>query len=123
MGHPGASSIWAHSSDDSIGPNSCLDNGDNIWGAVQIIRDVGYPTLDKECMRPPISWDRSTQAAPRSRHNGGVNASFGDGSARFISDFIAVRQSIGANILLEDFSTWERITCSADGQVIGDNDY
>jgi hypothetical protein len=123
MGAPGASSIWAHSSDDSIGPNSCLDNGDNIWGAPLIIREVGYPKLDAECMRPPVSWDKSTQAAPRSRHIDGINAAMGDGSARFISDFIAVRQSIGENILLEDYSTWERITCSADGQVIGDSDY
>ncbi len=123
MGAPGASSIWAHSSDDSIGPNSCLDNGDNIWGAAQIVARVGYAKLDAECMRPPVSWDKSTQAAPRSRHIDGINAAFGDGSARFISDYIATRQSIGDDIQAEDFATWERITCSADGQVIGDSDY
>ena len=31
MGAPGASSIWAHASDDSKGPNSCIPNGDNLW--------------------------------------------------------------------------------------------
>jgi prepilin-type N-terminal cleavage/methylation domain-containing protein len=123
MGAPGASSIWAHSSDDSIGPNSCLEDGDNIWGAVQIISRVGYAKLDAECMRPPIGWDKSTQAAPRSRHIDGINAAFGDGSARFISDFIAIRQSIGDNIQIEHYSTWERITCSADGQVINDTEF
>ena len=128
MAAPGASSIWAHSSDDSVGPNSCYDSGDNIWGVDFIYRLVGRAKLEQECMTLPRSWNRSTQAAPRSRHIDGVNAAFGDGSARFISDFVSTRltdpnTAVGDNITLESFATWERIMAAQDAQVILDSDY
>lgn len=117
MGAPGASSIWAHSSDDSQGPNSCVPNGDNIFGAPEIIAEFGYQQLLAECMSVADSWNRSTQAAPRSLHAGGIQVGFADGSARFISDHIETRTG-GWNIEERYFGTWERLTSSADGQVI-----
>lgn len=117
MGAPGASSIWAHSSDDSKGPNSCIPDGDNIWGAPQIIAEVGYQVLLEQCMSVAAGWNFSTQAAPRSLHAGGIQVGFVDGSARFISDYIETRTG-GVNIEERYFGTWERLTSSADGQVI-----
>jgi prepilin-type N-terminal cleavage/methylation domain-containing protein/prepilin-type processing-associated H-X9-DG protein len=129
MSAPGASSIWAHSSDDSKGPNSCAPsgNGDNIWGAPQIYRVIRLAELRKQCMDVPISWNKSTQAAPRSTHEGGVNVAFVDGSVRFISDYIATRQGFNnfnpAVFDPTDFATWEQLTASADGLVIMDASY
>ena len=122
MGAPGASSIWAHASDDSKGPNSCTPNGDNIWGAKDIVAAVGEDRLLQECMLPPTGWDRSTQAAPRSRHLGGIHVAFVDGSASFISDFIETRLR-GWNIKLNAYGTWEKLTSSADGKLIDESRY
>lgn len=122
MGAPGASSIWAHGSDDSKGPNSCTPNGDNIWGSNDIIDAVGWETLLAECMSVPAGWDRSTQAAPRSVHPGGVHVGFADGSAGFISDFIETRTG-GWNIAERYLGTWERLTSSTDGKLIDPSRY
>jgi prepilin-type N-terminal cleavage/methylation domain-containing protein len=122
LGAPGASSIWAHSSDDSKGPNSCIPNGDNLWGAPAIVAAVGDATLRQECMSVAVNWDRSTQAAPRSTHPGGIQVGFVDGSGRFISDFIQTRTG-GWNIEERYFGTWERLTSSADEQVIDEGAY
>ena len=122
MGAPGASSIWAHSSDDSKGPNSCIPNGDNLWGAPAIVAAVGDAKLRRECMSVAANWNRSTQAAPRSRHPGGIQVGFVDGSARFISDFIETRTG-GWDIEERYFGTWERLTSSADGQVVDESGY
>jgi len=122
MGAPGASSIWAHASDDSNGPNSCGRNGDNIWGAKDIVAVVSAERLNQECMSVPVAWDRSTQAAPRSRHPGGVNVGFGDGSVKFITNNIQTRTG-GWNLMPQFFGTWERLTGSADGQSVADETY
>jgi prepilin-type processing-associated H-X9-DG protein len=73
-------------------------------------------------MSVPGSWDRSTQAAPRSMHPGGIQVGFVDGSGRFISDFIQTRTG-GWNIEHRYFGTWERLTSSADEQVIDETAY
>ncbi len=117
MGAPGASSIWAHSSDDSKGPNSCVPNGDNLWGAPDIIKAVGQSRLLQECMSVPTGFNQSTQAAPRSLHVGGIQVGFVDGSAGFVSDFIQTRTG-GWNIEERYFGTWEQLTSSADGQLL-----
>ena len=127
LGHPGASSIWAHSSDDSFGPNSCAPNGDNIWGALDLRSFVSNAQQLQECMSIPIGWDRSTQAAPRSLHQDGIFACMGDGAVRFISDFIELRSNpqnfydinVGPEVI-STYGTWERITGSADGTSIND---
>ncbi len=129
MGAPGASSIWAHSSDDSKGPNSCAPggNGDNLWGARTIYNQIRVGELRKECMDVPISWDKSTQATARSTHLNGVFAAFVDGSARMISDYIQTRDEWNdfnaVTFDATDFATWERLMSSADSLVISDSSY
>lgn len=129
MSAPGASSIWAHSSDDSKGPNSCAPsgNGDNLWGARTIYNQIRIAELRKECMDVPVSWDKSTQATTRSTHDGGVFVAFVDGSARFLSDYIQAREDWNdfnaAQFDVTDFATWERLMSSADSLVIADTSY
>ena len=122
MSAPGASSIWAHSSDDSKGPNSCIPYGDNLWGAPRIVAAVGDDKLLAECMHVAVGWDRSTQAAPRSLHPGGIHVGLADGSVAFVSDFIQTRTG-GWNIEERHLGAWERLTSSADGQIIGSTTY
>jgi prepilin-type processing-associated H-X9-DG protein len=73
-------------------------------------------------MSVAAAWDRSTQAAPRSVHPGGIQVGFVDGSARFISDFIETRTG-GWNIEEQYLGTWERLTSSADGKQIDSAKY
>lgn len=122
MSAPGASSIWAHSSDDSKGPNSCIPSGDNLWGAPKIIHEVGENRLLAECMHVAVGWDRSTQAAPRSLHPGGIHVGLADGGVAFVSDFIQTRTG-GWNIEERYLGAWEKLTSSADGQLIGNTSY
>jgi len=53
------------------------------------------------------------QATARSMHQGGVFISMADGSVRWVSDFIQVLPSNAPN-----FSTWDRLMLSADGQPV-----
>ena len=66
---------------------------------------------------PVSGYDRNTQAAPRSLHPGGIHVGMVDGSATFISDSIQTRTG-GWNIEERFFGVWERLTSSADGQII-----
>lgn len=111
MGMAGSSALFWHGwSGDSNGPNNCLPRGhaDDIDGCNQLPLQF----LIEDCMScpgPGGSW----QAAPRSRHVGGVNAAFMDGSVHFISDFIETTGSFGGCC-----GVWDYLIASSDGQVI-----
>jgi prepilin-type N-terminal cleavage/methylation domain-containing protein/prepilin-type processing-associated H-X9-DG protein len=111
MGAVGASALWAHGSVDAIGPNACTTLSDDIVGctALQASLPPGY--LARECM---TCWpgEVSQQATMRSRHAGGVQCCFADGSVHFISDFID--HSTGGNVTWQNLHTWERLNASAD---------
>ncbi len=114
LGGHGASSLWAHGSDNNIGPNSCKPGGDGFVGCGHIKGSVGgEEALVAECM--PCD-NIAGQAGPRSMHVGGVNAAFVDGSVHFISDFI----DKGDEWILDptSYHTWQRICASSDGQVV-----
>ncbi|HEX6962048.1 MAG TPA: DUF1559 domain-containing protein, partial [Lacipirellula sp.] len=85
MGMAGASSIWAHSTDDCIGPNSCEAGADNILGAARVIAEVGESVMLQECMGIGGGGTASNQAAPRSLHTGGISVAFADGSVAFVT--------------------------------------
>jgi prepilin-type N-terminal cleavage/methylation domain-containing protein/prepilin-type processing-associated H-X9-DG protein len=120
MGMAGASSVWGHSTDDCIGPNSCISGADNILGSNRAVAEVGESTLLQNCMGVSSGGSTSFQAAPRSQHVGGINLAFADGSVAFITENIETHHGAGENIAYEtngflDFGAWEKIMCSRDG--------
>jgi len=64
-----------------------------------------YPNCTFNCAG--CNFDGSGLFPARSYHSGGVNASFCDGSTRFIADAI-------------DWTTWQRLGHIQDGQTVGD---
>ena len=132
MGGAGASSFWGHATDDCIGPNSCLEGADNVWGFDQVIQELGgdqsaRSTLLSECM--PAGGSTSFQATPRSTHVGGVLAGLGDGSVSFISNSISTHAGSDFNwIFSEDdaylrYGAWEKLTCAQDGGVVNREEF
>lgn len=111
MGTSGASALFWHGwSGDSNGPNNCLPRGNA--DDIDDCNKLPLQFLIEDCMScygPGGSW----QAAPRSRHSGGVNAAFMDGSVHFISDFIETTGSFGGCC-----GVWDRLITSSDGAVI-----
>jgi prepilin-type N-terminal cleavage/methylation domain-containing protein/prepilin-type processing-associated H-X9-DG protein len=120
MGMAGASSVWGHSTDDCIGPNSCIAGADNILGSNRAVAEIGESTLLQNCMGVSSGGSTSFQAAPRSQHAGGINIAFADGSVAFITENIETHHGAGENIAYDpagfrDFGAWEKIMCSSDG--------
>ena len=120
MGMAGASSVWGHSTDDCIGPNSCIAGADNILGSNRAVAEIGESTLLQNCMGVSSGGSTSFQAAPRSQHVGGINIAFADGSVAFITENIETHHGAGENIAYDpvgfrDFGAWEKIMCSSDG--------
>ena len=107
LGSAGASSIvWHGYGGDANGPNACFNNADDIAGCEEEL----VPLYKTECMTcfPGDEWN--DQAASRSVHPGGLHIGLGDGSARFISDFIDTTGSYGRCC-----SPWDYLLLSADG--------
>jgi hypothetical protein len=120
-GH-GASSLWAHGTDNANGPNSCLPGGDGLLECAKIISGFGgRDALASECM--PCDTVVG-QGSTRSLHVGGVFVGFVDGSVHFISDFIEKGNQI-TNWTLDPatFRTWQRLCASGDAQVIDVTDF
>lgn len=121
LGNAGSSSLWAHggSFGDAYGPNCMEELADDTTNCDQIKATVGgSKTLAGMSMG---CWDCKNyagteelgQATARSMHQGGVFLSMVDGSVRWVSDYIQVLPSTAAN-----FSTWDRLMLSADGQPV-----
>ena len=128
MGMAGASSVWGHSTDDCIGPNSCIAGADNILGSNRAVAEAGESTLLQNCMGVSSGGSTSFQAAPRSQHIGGINIAFADGSVAFITENIETHHGAGENIAYDvngfsDFGAWEKIMCSSDGGTFNRNEF
>ncbi|MEM9185103.1 MAG: DUF1559 domain-containing protein [Planctomycetota bacterium] len=124
LGGSGASSIWAHGSDDCVGPNDCRPGSDNIRWCDEVTDDVGELGMLQECMACNRGGaGGSNQAGARSRHPGGVHAAFADGSVHFITDFVEKGFPFDINTSepnVEQFGVWQRLSASADGLVVND---
>jgi prepilin-type N-terminal cleavage/methylation domain-containing protein len=125
MGMCGSNFLCRHASNYLNGVNDCSPGSDDLHGNVDVIRDIGEPTLTAECMMPDRnpSWSVSAQSAARSLHHGGVFAALADGSTRFISDFIDggdvedgawIGESNPEDVTAARFRVWQRLNVGAD---------
>ena len=114
MGGAGSSALfWYGYTGDAPGPNSCGDRSDDIEGCHTAFNQ--NPGLYRqECMQCIEEARPSVQATMRSRHPGGVNTVFCDGSVHFINDHIETGVAFDPNF----GSAWDRLAASADGLVI-----
>ncbi|HWL10385.1 MAG TPA: SUMF1/EgtB/PvdO family nonheme iron enzyme [Planctomicrobium sp.] len=89
LGHIAGSVTWGHGiNGDAFGPNNPWARSDDIQGGGALNEKYGPDKLIELGM-PCVSYiDKNQNAASRSRHVGGVNAAFLDGSVRFVSDKI-----------------------------------
>jgi prepilin-type N-terminal cleavage/methylation domain-containing protein len=97
---------------DDDGPNCVMPYADDVWNCDQIQNAVGGDAAlqgaGMGCWTNP-----NDQQTARSLHVDGVNVCMADGSGRWISDFIQVQPSSWGN-----FSVWDRLLASGDGQQI-----
>jgi len=94
IGYPGSASVAGYAQGDDPTPNYPKSGADDVQGCTD------SPTQGMGC------WAScpSQQATARSRHSGGVNVGFGDGSVRFLRDTI------------DPYQYW-LLGAAADGQV------
>ncbi len=114
------SSFWAHGNvGDASGPNNNTSLlADDLQGCPDVQSEVGG---ERELARLGMSCSRDNwpnfQQTMRSLHPGGVFVGFGDGSVKWISDFIEISTS-------QSFlSVWDRLNLSSDGLRIDPNRY
>lgn len=115
----GFSSLWAHGTDNVIGPNACIPGGDGIFGCSRIKGALGGEEgLLRDCM--PCD-DIAGQGGVRSMHIGGAFCGFVDGSVHFISEFID--KGTMWDLIPADYHTWQRLNASGDQQVVDQSEY
>jgi prepilin-type processing-associated H-X9-DG protein len=123
MPYAGASALWAHGGIRGLdaGPNCPNDLSDDVLGCNSVRSAFGSnAALLKEKM-PCYDAVSNTQATMRSLHPNGVNSCFCDGSVHWLSDYIQVSPSNGT--VSNSLSVWDRLMCSADGQIVNSNAY
>jgi len=122
----GASALWAHGHHDADanGPNAPSANSDKVWFCSNIKSvgggGVGLGPLLRERMGCADSSNANCRATARSSHEGGVHAAFVDGSVHFIGDYIEITPAGGAG---QQFSVWDRLMLSCDGEQVTPEDY
>ena len=111
MGTAGSSGLFWHGfGGDANGPNTCNDESDDVEGCTVLSSSSpGYRVLKRECMTCWPSIDRSFQATVRSRHPGGAQVAFCDGSVHLINNDI---ETSGMNGTVP--AVWDRLIASGD---------
>jgi prepilin-type N-terminal cleavage/methylation domain-containing protein len=121
--------------------NSCNGGDDDIFGAADIVADVGEATLRADCMLPETGGSGSGsfavgigsgQSSVKSRHPGGAMVALADASVRFMSDFtdngslssgsfgfcIGNGSDGAADVTDARFGVWQRLNASGDGKSV-----
>ncbi len=120
MGVPGASMLmWHGSGGDANGPNACNPDADDTENCSYLQGNgagaPGSAQLLAECM-PCWGSSNSFQAAPRSRHPGGIMAANADASVHFVSD--QIDKGTGPWNSVANWTVWDRYCSAADGVAI-----
>ena len=128
LDHPGASSLWAHGWGDDNGPNPCNDEADDLLDCVTVRKNAGGTAATlAACMGCSTNAGYNDQAAPRSRHPGGIHVTMADGSVHSISNYIEKGKGSQWSTLPPTFTTqflcWQRLCASQDGQVLDSAKY
>ncbi len=99
----------------TLAPNSHLPDNTMFCDVPTYSETPNDPTSNLPCEAAGGTYGPNDYASPRSRHSGGVNAVFCDGSVHFISENI--ESFVPANIN-EEPGAWQKLGWIADGYAI-----
>ncbi len=122
MANASGSALWGHGYvGDDTGPNCANINADDtcadgsIWTAV----GGGQALIQMGMACTQTGWPNWEQTA-RSSHTSGVNVCMGDGSVRYISDFVDQSPPTSSP---PPWHVWDKLNLSNDGQPIDASQY
>ena len=116
MGAVGPSALWGDGVTDDQGPDNPSEYADDVADCDNLTNSLGNTYMTQERMGC-YSGNGNDQATARSRHLGGVNSVFCDGSVHFISDFIDSNPGWSINSAA-DLHVWEKLLVSSDGMLL-----
>jgi prepilin-type N-terminal cleavage/methylation domain-containing protein/prepilin-type processing-associated H-X9-DG protein len=116
IGDAGCSILaWHGCEGDAAGPNQCQEASDDMHMCKKVTDTLGAQTMMRECMTCWYDCNVNYQGTCRSKHPGGVNTAFADGSVHFIVDSVESGGNwADCNDKVRGFRTWERLIVSAD---------
>lgn len=128
IGDPGCSILaWHGCEGDAAGPNQCGDASDDFRSCAAVMRALTPQFLQNECMTCWEGCDVNYQGTCRSKHSGGVNTAFADGSVHFVSNTVETGGNwANCGDTINGFRAWERLIVGSDSlplelrKIIGD---
>lgn len=116
LGTSPACALFKHGLEgDDNGPNNpCSDRADDLRGCAEVYNQVGRLRIIRErmtCHDWLSNGSGNWQMAPRSKHPGGTQFGFADGSVRFIRDTIET----GGCAFTTSMALWDHLNTSSGG--------